>query len=160
MDDKKIVEYANFELSKNAFLESEKEFIKNPIFSNSEIMVNNFAVLKEYQNAFLNNFPKWSVELAIKNQNLNDFGIERYFDDFCHAQKFDEVIKIREKRFSDASELIRKLTKHEKELKKEHNYSSIVIAYCDKLNGIEKNTKINQNFPKETYMPLPNGEKI
>lgn len=74
---------------------------------------------------------------------------------FEHNAEFDNVIKIRDKRYHDASKLISTIYKAKRNKDLSIGYANIIINYVDELGGVELMVKNGESFPPQTYKSLP-----
>ena len=74
---------------------------------------------------------------------------------FEHDAQFDEVVELRNKRYQDATRLIKQIYKAKRSKELSIAYANIIINYVDELCGIELSVKSGASFPQQTYKSLP-----
>lgn len=79
---------------------------------------------------------------------------------FEHDAQFDEVVELRNKRYQDATRLIKQIYKAKRSKELSIAYANIIINYVDELDGIELSIKKGGHFPKQTYQTLPDFRHI
>lgn len=132
-------------------------FLKLPTLENYiEVKLAKKAYLDCYNNCLKKNMQ--DVISGIVKNRYKCFSFEQ-------IPKFEEVLMLRAERKSASIKIITHLQNYEHQAKKmgkklKCEYSNLLIEFLDKLDHVELNTKVDQKFPKATYVSLPTPSKI
>lgn len=153
MDDLKKL-YKDYTATISTYLYCKHTYNKLQTFGAYCDMVAANEQMHEHENKLNKQFKNVSEELKNAIVHFNELK-KLEIPSFEHNAEFDKVIKIRDKRYHDASKLISTIYKTKRSKNLSIGYANIIINYVDELGGIELMVKKGESFPPQTYKALP-----